>query len=181
MVRTRVGYAGGTKVDPTYTNLGDHSETIEIDYDPSVITYEKLLEVFWDSHNPTSRPFSQQYASIILYHDEEQEQLATVSREREEARRGVQLFTEIRPYSTFYLAEDYHQKYWLQQVPALMEELRSLYPDPMDFVNSTAVARLNGYVGGNSSLQDLEAALEDLDLPDELLAGLLDAASSIRP
>jgi len=176
--RTRVGYAGGTKADPTYRSLGDHSETIQIDYDPSVISYEELLEVFWDSHSPTSRPFSQQYASIILYRDEEQERLATQSRDQEATRLGERVFTEIRPFSEFYLAEDYHQKYRLQQAPDLMEQFRTIYPDTADFVNSTATARVNGYVGGNATLADLQVALDDLGLSSEVQRKLLEIVSN---
>ena len=68
MIRTRVGYAGGTTNNPTYRALGDHAETIQVDYDPTQISYEELLEAFWTSHSPTSRPWSRQYASIIFYH-----------------------------------------------------------------------------------------------------------------
>ena len=85
MVRTRVGYAGGTKDNPTYHNLGSHSETIQIDYDPVQISYEELLRVFWDSHLPIFPPFSQQYKSAIFYHDENQQRLAEESKVRVEA------------------------------------------------------------------------------------------------
>lgn len=71
MIRTRVGYAGGSKENPTYYSLGDHSETIQIDYDPTQISYGQLLEVFWNSHNPTYEPWSRQYMSIIFYHSED--------------------------------------------------------------------------------------------------------------
>ncbi len=175
-----MGYAGGTKADPTYRSLGDHSETIQIDYDPAIISYEELLAVFWNSHSPTSRPFSQQYASIIFYHDEEQEQLATQSRAQESARRGEQVFTEIRPFSEFYLAEDYHQKYWLQQAPDLMEQFRTIYPDTADFFNSTAAARMNGYAGGNSTAADLQSALAESGLSTEAQKKLLEIVSNGR-
>lgn len=178
MIRTRVGYAGGTTADPTYRSLGDHSEAIQIDYDPGQISYEELLEVFWNSHSPTSRPFSQQYASIILYHDEEQERAAIQSRDQETDRRGEQVFTEIRPLARFYLAEDYHQKYWLQQASGLMEAFSTIYPNSADFVNSTAVARANGYAGGNISLADFQAALDGLDLSPEMQKKLREAVSN---
>ena len=106
MIRTRVGYAGGTMKNPTYHNLGDHTETIQIDYDPTQISYEELLDVFWDSHNPTSRPWSRQYMSIVFYHDEEQKRSAIETRDREGSRREGVIFTEIVPASQFYLAED---------------------------------------------------------------------------
>ena len=109
MVRTRVGYSGGTKEDPTYYSLGDHSETIQIDYDPAQISYEELLIVFWESHHPEWPSLSRQYASVIFYHNDEQKKLALATREREEAIKGV-IHTVVLSFSRFYLAEAYHQK-----------------------------------------------------------------------
>jgi peptide-methionine (S)-S-oxide reductase len=159
VVRTRVGYAGGTTENPTYHNLGDHTETIQIDYDPTQISYEELLDIHWDSHNPTAQPWSRQYMSIIFYHDSDQHELAMESKQREEASLGSQVYTEIIPFSEFYLAEDYHQKYYLQQEPELMEELTTIYPNFCDFVDSTAVARINGYVGGHVTFEELQEQL----------------------
>jgi peptide-methionine (S)-S-oxide reductase len=176
-LRTRVGYAGGSTPNPTYYNLADHSETIQIDYDPTQISYEDLLDVFWSSHMPTSRPFSQQYASIIFYHNMEQKRLAEASRDREAARRGASIYTEVVPFTEFYLAEAYHQKYRLQQAPDLLAEFRVIYPDDLDFVNSTAVARVNGYLGGYGTLEGLQAAIEDLDLSPAAEEELLDLVS----
>lgn len=164
MVRTRVGYAGGTQKNPTYRHLGDHSEAIQIDYDPAQISYQELLDIFWDNHNPTARPWSQQYASIVFYHDEQQKRLAEETMAREAARYGREVFTEIVPFSEFYRAEDYHQKYRLQAVPALAQELRAIYPDDRAFVDSTAVTRINGYVGGHGTLATLQAEIDDLGL-----------------
>ena len=180
MVRTRVGYAGGKQPNPTYYSLGDHSESIQIDYDPAQITYEELLNVFWESHGPTSRPWSRQYASIIFYHDEEQERLANETRDREAARYGRPIYTEILPFSKFYLAEGYHQKYRLQQVPQLMEILEAVYPDEGAFVNSTAAARVNGYVGGHGTVATLQAELDTLDLSPEAGAQLLEILSALE-
>jgi peptide-methionine (S)-S-oxide reductase len=164
VVRTRVGYAGGTKENPTYHSLGDHTEAIQIDYDPTRISYEELLEIFWDSHDPAQRPFSRQYMSILFYHNEEQKRLAMQTRDRAAAEAGGPIHTEIRPASDFYLAEAYHQKYLLQQVPELMAEFNAMYPTPEDFVASTAAARANGYVGGYGSTTALQEALDDLGL-----------------
>lgn len=174
MVRTRVGYAGGTKVDPTYHDLGDHSEAVQIDYDPTQISYEELLDVFWNSHSPTVRPFSRQYAAIIFYHDEEQRRLAEASLEREAARHGVPIFTQLVPSSEFYLAESYHQKYRLQQEPDLLQEFRAIYPDDEDFVNSTAAARVNGYLSGHGTLAALETEIDGLGLSPAAREKLLD-------
>jgi peptide-methionine (S)-S-oxide reductase len=173
VIRTRVGYAGGTTKSPTYYNLGDHTETIQIDYDPAQISYAELLDVFWDSHSPTSRPWSRQYMSIVFYHDEEQRRLATETRDREEARRGRAIFTEIVPASQFYLAEDYHQKYRLRQVPEVEQVFRGMYPNNDDFVNSTAAARVNGHLGGYGTFEALETELESLDLSPEAEKKLL--------
>jgi peptide-methionine (S)-S-oxide reductase len=164
VVRTRVGYAGGTKENPTYHNLGDHTETIQIDYDPEKISYEKLLEVFWDSHHPTSKPWSRQYMSIISYHNEEQKRLAMESKKGEEERLGSKIYTEIIPATEFYLAEDYHQKYSLQGVSELKKDFKVIYPDIRDFIDSTAVARVNGYIDGYGSLEILEENLNSFGL-----------------
>jgi len=144
--------------------LGDHTETIQIDYDPNQITYHELLDVFWKSHNPTSRVISRQYMSIIFYHDEEQRRLALETRDREAVNRNARLYTEIVPYTEFYLAEDYHQKYRLQHEPDLMGEFRQMFPHMADFVNSTAAARVNGYLAGCGTSQALEEEIDSLGL-----------------
>jgi len=159
VVRTRVGYAGGTTESPTYHNLGDHTETIQIDYDPTQISYEQLLEIYWNSHNPTVPYWSRQYMSIVFYHNNKQRELAMETKQLEQAGSGRQVYTEIIPFSEFYLAEDYHQKYHLQQVAELMKELTAIYPNFADFIESTAVARINGYVGGRVTFQELQEQL----------------------
>jgi peptide-methionine (S)-S-oxide reductase len=176
-----VGYAGGTKPDPTYRDLGGHSEAIQIDYDPTVISYQELLDIFWSSHSPTARPWSQQYASIIFYHNQEQKELAEESRDREAAGLEDPIYTEIVPFDRFTLAETYHQKYRLQQDRDLKREFRALYPQDEDFINSTAAARVNGYVGGYGTLAALEAALDELGLSQEARQKLLDLVSARGP
>jgi peptide-methionine (S)-S-oxide reductase len=180
-VRTRVGYAGGTTANPTYRILGDHSETIQIDYDPAQISYAELLDLFWASHDPASRPVSQQYASIVFYHNEEQRQLAEEARDRQAAEYGGQVYTEIVPFSEFYLAEDYHQKYWLQQMPELEKDFHAIYPDSEDFVNSTAAARVNGYVQGHGTSAALQADLDSLGLSPAAGKRLLEIVSDFEP
>jgi peptide-methionine (S)-S-oxide reductase len=164
-VRTRVGYAGGTTADPTYRAIGDHSETIQIEYDPQVISYADLLEVFWEAHNPRMPSFSRQYRSAVFYHDEEQKRLAEETKKQRE-RKG-QLFTDIEPLREFYLAEDYHQKYYLRSIDILVTDLRALYPQERQFVDSTTAARLNGYVGGFGTLEQLEGELESFGLSEK--------------
>jgi peptide-methionine (S)-S-oxide reductase len=163
VIRTRVGYSGGTKVNPTYHSLGDHSETIQIEYDPDQISYEELLDVFWSTHNPAAPSWSRQYASFVFYHDEAQRELAVKTKAQQEAKRGT-LFTEIVPAGAFYPAEDYHQKYYLRNARDLMREFSATYPNGDDFAASTAAARVNGYMGHNGTCEQLRKELDSLGL-----------------
>ncbi len=179
VVRTRVGYAGGTKAAPTYHNLGDHTETIQIDYDPTQVTYQELLTVFWESHDPSVPPLSRQYKSVVFYQNEEQKRLATETKAREETKRG-KVYTEVIPATEFYLAEAYHQKYYLRQVPDLAKEFEAIYPDNKDFVASTAAARVNGYLGGHGTLETLQAELSGFGLSPTGGKKLLDIVRASR-
>jgi len=76
VIHVRVGYAGGTGTSPTYYNLGGHAETVQIDYDPEKVSYDELLQVFWDSHDPPTMPLPSQYRSVVFYHDDQQRGLA---------------------------------------------------------------------------------------------------------
>lgn len=155
MVRTRVGYAGGSTENPTYRSLGDHTETIQVDFDTSHISYSEILDIFWKSHDPGHKTWSPQYKAVIFYHNDDQKQLAFGSRKREADRTNAPVYTEILPYSGFFLAEDYHQKYRLQQEQDILSEYDAIYPSFPDFLNSTAVARVNGYLGGYGTPEDL--------------------------
>jgi peptide-methionine (S)-S-oxide reductase len=128
------------------------------------ISYHELLETFWKSHNPTRRPWSRQYMSVIFYHNQEQKNLAIKTRDRETARLVNKIYTEIAPAEKFYLAEDYHQKYRLRQERDIMREFNAMYPNFNDFVNSTAAARVNGYLGGHGSLLMLGKDLDKMGL-----------------
>jgi peptide-methionine (S)-S-oxide reductase len=161
-----VGYAGGTKENPTYHNLGDHTETLEIDYDPETIGYAQLLEVFWAEHDPTERSWSRQYKAIIFTHDEQQLRLASESRQRLQAKLGRTIHTEIVPYSRFYPAEDYHQKYYLRMNRRVLSQFQRAYPDAAGLMNSTAAARVNGFLGGHGTEQMLVRDIEGLGLSE---------------
>ena len=163
-MRTRVGYAGGEKPDPTYRDMGDHTETVQVDYDPVKITYRELLYVFWTGHDPTRRNWSRQYASIIFFHTEEQQRLAEETKARLAKEQRSTIHTEIVPYRGFTLAESYHQKHSLQRFPEFEEELRNVYPSQRDFIASTAVARVNGFLGGEGSFPALLKELDGLGL-----------------
>lgn len=177
-MRTRVGYAGGTKENPTYHNLGDHTESIQVDYDPALISFEKLLDVFWDSHNPTIPSLSRQYMSILFFHDEEQKRIAMASINLEASRTKRKIFTKILPLKKFYLAEDYHQKYRLRSERDLMMEFNAMYSSTEDFVNSTAAARVNGYLNGYGTIEDLMIELPGFGLSQTANKKLIEIVKS---
>ena len=102
--------------------------------------------------------------SAVFYHNEEQKRRALETKAREEARLNDKIYTEITPFSRFYLAEDYHQKYRLQQAPDLVDELQRIYPATEDYIASTAAARLNGYTGGYGTAATLERDLNSFGL-----------------
>jgi len=118
--------------------------------------------------------------SVVFYHNEEQRRLAIETRDHEADRLGTSIVTEIVPFTEFYLAEDYHQKYYLRLQHDLAEEYTNIYPSLVDFVSSTAVARVNGYVGGNGMLSDLESEIDGLGLSAEGRQALWDIVSGSR-
>jgi peptide-methionine (S)-S-oxide reductase len=117
---TQVGYMGGSVKNPTYeqvcTDRTGHAEVLEVTYDPRVISYHDLLEVFWNNHNPTTLnrqgpDVGTQYRSVIFFHSPEQEAEARRSRDAAQARFAKPIVTEITPASEFWRAEEYHQQY----------------------------------------------------------------------
>lgn len=167
VVRTRAGYAGGTTPEPTYHNLGDHIETIQIDYDPEKISFEQLLDIFWNSHKPTRTVWKRQYASALFFHNEHQEKIVRETRDILSSDLGEEVRTELIPFTKFYLAEMYHQKYHLQGYEELMNEYRSFYPSLGDFINSTSAARVNGFIGGYGDVSQFEEVFPLLGLSEE--------------
>jgi peptide-methionine (S)-S-oxide reductase len=119
---TAVGYSGGHTENPTYREVcggrTGHAEAVEVDYDPDKVSYDDLLEVFWNEHDPTQLnrqgpDIGAQYRSAIFFHSPEQEASARASKERLQAngRFHRPIVTQITPASTFWRAEDYHQQY----------------------------------------------------------------------
>jgi peptide-methionine (S)-S-oxide reductase len=162
-----VGYAGGRIQAPNYSNIGDHTETVQVDYDPRLITYDQLLGIFWESHQPTTRSWSRQYMNAVFYHNEQQRQMAIASKTAVAQKIGSTVKTEVVPLRSFTMAEDYHQKYILSRHYDLKNEMTRVYPRHQDFVDSTAVARLNGYAGGYGTRDQLSQEIESLGLSAE--------------
>jgi len=122
VVSTAVGYMGGTLANPTYEDVcadqTGHAEVIQVEYDPAQVSYEELLNVFWENHDPTTLnrqgpDAGTQYRSAIFYHTPEQRAIAEASRERAQrsGRYRRPVVTEIAPAGPFYRAEEYHQRY----------------------------------------------------------------------
>jgi len=147
-----VGYAGGTKKKPTYHSLGDHTEALQLDYDPAIITYAQLLDLFWGSHDPTERSWSRQYMAAVFFHNEAQKKSISDTLQREAAALKGEIRTIVLPADTFSVAEDYHQKHALQRDYDLLTEFRRMFPGFRHIVNSTAAARVNGILGGYGRL-----------------------------
>ena len=161
-----MGYAGGTTPNPDYGHIGDHTETVQIDYDPKRISYRDLLAIFCKSHNPTSRTWLRQYRNAVFYDNDDQRRQALESKAALEQKLGRKVHSEIVPLGSFTWAEAYHQKYLLKSKSELVREMKRIYPRERDFDNSTAVARLNGYAGGNGSREQLRREIDQLGLSE---------------
>lgn len=119
---------------------------IELDYDPDVISYRELLDVFWSSHDASRPAYSRQYRSAIFVRSEGERVAAEASKTEVEARIG-RVATSIEPFVRFHRAEDYHQKYRLRAHPQIVAPLITEAGGDRAMVDSTAAARLNGWLG----------------------------------
>ncbi|MGA8081665.1 MAG: peptide-methionine (S)-S-oxide reductase MsrA, partial [Candidatus Nitrosopolaris sp.] len=120
---------GGTAKNPSYdqvcTGITGHAESTQIQFDPKIISFEKILDIFWHTHNPTTlnrqgSDVGTQYRSAIFYHDEKQKEIAEKSRKEFEAEGAYKdpIVTEISPFKIFYVAEDYHKNYYEEHLDA---------------------------------------------------------------
>lgn len=126
ILNTQAGYAGGSVENPTYADVCSgktgHAESVLLEYDPEVITYEELLDVFWEIHDPTSvncqgPDIGSQYRSVIFYYDDYQRNAANKAKAKLQSSGKYKrdIATEIVPADKFYRAEDYHQRYYEKQ------------------------------------------------------------------
>ena len=122
VIDAAVGYAGGKTENPTYEDVcshtSGHAEVVQVEFDPAAVSYEKLLDVFWSNHDPTTLnrqgpDVGDQYRSVIFYHSPEQQAAAEASKERlnQSGRFKNPIVTFIQPAPAFYRAEEYHQRY----------------------------------------------------------------------
>jgi len=176
VIRTRVGYTGGSVDNPTYRKLYDHTEAIDIDYDPSTISFPELLKLFWSKHDPTAA-HKAQYMSAIFYHDDEQKQHAEQSLAAAQTELKRPVVTKILPHKTFYEAEDYHQKYLLRCQPQVFKQLGL---DGPDLIRSHIAARLNGFCGGYGTEEQMQAELCALGV-DEAIIDATRAVMAVTP
>jgi len=169
VLRTRAGYCGGTKQDPTYYSLGDHTEAFSIDYDPDVLSYADLLGHFWDGHRCERNNSSRQYMNAVFYRDEAQKELAEASR-GERAKHVSHVATEILPVGKFTYAEGYHHKYYLTRYGEIREFLEQTYPEAKSLADSSVAMRLNAYLGSGMrrDWQRFLAELPEYGLPEAI-------------
>ena len=161
IVRTRVGYAGGTKLNPTYHELGDQTEVFQVDYDPADISYADLLAVVFDNHDPRHQTRKTQYQNIVFFDSPDQKETIQSVLETDGLDTET-IETRTERLTRFYLAESYHQKYNLKAKQSLLDPFEEAGYDDEELRESPAAAKLNGYAGGQdlSEEHDLGAILK---------------------
>jgi peptide-methionine (S)-S-oxide reductase len=142
VVRTRVGYAGGTTPDPTYHDVGDHSEAVQVDYDPRVVSFDDLVDRAIAEHDPRTQPPKKQYQTVLFY-DSTGERNAI---EKRLADLSFDAETRVEPLEEFTGAETYHQKFNLRSERAIQAAFEDAGYDDADVRESPAAAKLNGGV-----------------------------------
>ena len=148
VVRTRVGYAGGTKPDPTYHDLGDHTEAFQVDYDPARRSFAELLDLVFRSHDPNQQTRKTQYQNIVFVATADQRETLTDYLDAN-GYTAEGIATRIEQGSRFYPAEDYHQKYNLRNKRSIMSAFEDAGYDDEALRESPAAATLNAHVVGH--------------------------------
>jgi len=163
--KTRVGYAGGTTINPTYRNIGDHTEITEIQYEENVTSFHDLLEWFFSHHNPVVHN-KKQYQSAVLFVDDEQRALSEEALDRIQKKFGRKPDTYVTKLDRFYQAEDYHQKYWLRCRQDVYRQLKLSDPE---LVDSTLAAKVNAFLAGYDDSEVLHKLADEHSLPPSLV------------
>ncbi|WP_121822340.1 peptide-methionine (S)-S-oxide reductase MsrA [Halostella salina] len=157
VVRTRVGYAGGSKPDPTYHAIGDHSEAVQVDYDPAKLDYADLVAVAFANHDPRSQARKRQYQTVV-FHESEAERATVESHIAESDWPDGAVETRIEPLESFHLAEPYHQTFHLSSTPSLLRTFEEAGYDDTGIRESPAAAKVNAHAAGKD-VPDFEGAL----------------------
>ncbi len=180
-MKTRVGYAGGTSDKPTYRSIGDHTEAIQIEFDPKKVSFTDLLEVFWAAHDPYGRHWSTQYKAVLWTHGSEQarEAKAFVAAKTKGSDRAPT--TAILAAPRFWIAEDYHQKYYLRSKKKLVPALLGEDWTDKELLDSTVAARANGWITGHGTPEEILAESEALKLDEKAREALADALGDRAP
>jgi len=137
--------------------MGDHTESIQIEYDPAILPTEELLGAFWGFHSPTSRTRSTQYRAALFYRNKNEKEVFRVSKENVQKTEKSTVHTNILPFTTFTLAEDYHQKYYLRSRQTIFSTLKMT---DRELIESSLACYLNALVSGNCSEERMAEILE---------------------
>lgn len=169
VLRTQTGYAGGTTPEPEYRYMGDHTETVQVTFDPELISLQQLLHVFWDNHNPVNINGykGRQYQSLLLFTGEGQSEAAGEVLQQRFRQGKEDPATELAPLAVFYPAEDRHQKYYLKRFPDAMEKLVTLYSSLEELHGSTVAARLNGLAKGFTGMERILREIREWTVSEE--------------
>ena len=176
--KTCVGYAGGNTENPTYHNIGDHTESFKVSYNEEEIIFEDLMRWYFLSPNTCARSYKTQYDSIVFYNNKEEKEIAEKIMKEYGDEYKVKYNVRLEPYKNFYLAEDYHQKYYLQLSKEINKDIRAIYPSTREFINSTAAMKLNSYLKAKGALEGLKQEIDLLGLTEDNKKILLEIVES---
>lgn len=147
--------------------MGDHTECLQIDFDPTQITFEDIVRHFWNSHNSNRGNYKgRQYLSIFLFHDRYQKGVLEKIKKETQDSNSQEIGTEIAPLVQFTLAEERHQKYYLKRYSNATQKLREHFLTEEAFNNATLVARLNSFVKGYGTLSSLKEEIMQRERED---------------
>uniref|UniRef100_A0A915JEY8 peptide-methionine (S)-S-oxide reductase n=1 Tax=Romanomermis culicivorax TaxID=13658 RepID=A0A915JEY8_ROMCU len=151
--KIKIGYTGGTTLDPTYDHINDHTEAVYIEYDPNLIRLSDLLTVFWNSHDPTILN-KNRFKSAIYFSNDNELTIVANSRTKLQTELVRPILTEILPLGKFYEAEECYQKFNLRSYDMLFESLKS--QDGRLAHDDHVMTRLNGFLSGYGTLEQLD-------------------------
>ena len=162
VLRTRVGYSGGKSTNPSYKVVDLHTEVVEIDYDPDLISYGQLIDIFFASHNETLRPYDQRVKSLIFYRNPEEYEIAKEKLQaiRDKTPEKESVFTELKAFEVFYLAEPEHQNRSLKLETSLYGEVKQIFGSEDKIMLSILASKLNGFVYGYGTIEKAQELLE---------------------